>query len=308
MRLIEVEVELANSANVARTGGTHDWDVVANPDNSESADGSYQSIVAPAPVPGFDIKMNYLKRQGLTTPSALLAYPLYAVKVKLVANAGGPTTSEDPPADTVCYTDSVCLVKGGSILTSVDKGTEAAGTEWTGVETRYYTFTQADLATLGITRVGDLFGDPNDFGAAVGLSSDDSIPAAPTGHYAQVDQLALVLVLLVQEEDMDHYRAGLGGGFEVLLAEEMPSVAISAAIFANVPEGCTLIEFTPRVADVVIRWNPPGEGGVATTANGNTYVAGVTHLLHGNYSTFLAARAIESGGTATGWITYKKVA
>ena len=307
MRLIEVEVELTTPSNVARTGGTADWDVVANPNNSKSADGSYQIINGAPPVAGTIVKMNYLKRQGLTSPSALLAYPLYAVKVKLVANAGGVDVAQDPPEDTVCYAETVCLVKGGSILTTVDKG-ESAGAEWQGVETRYYTFDQPDLATLGISRVADLFGDPNDFGAAVGFISDDTVAAVPTAHYAQIDQLALVLVLLVQEEDMDHFRAGQGGGFEVISAEEMPSLTNSSAIFAGVPEGCTLIEFTPRVADVVIRWNAPGGSGAASTTDGNTYVAGVTHLLHGNYSTFLAARAIESGGTATGWITYKKIA
>lgn len=304
IRFIEVEVELTTSSTVARTGGTRDWDVVTNPDRSKSADGSYNIIDGAMSPPGNNIKMNYLQRVGFTTPAELERWPLYAIKIKAIVNGGGAGSDDDPITDTVVTAESICLVKGGAVLTSVDKGD--AVTTFTGVGTRYYTFSSVNLAALGVVRVTDLFNDPADFGAVIGLTSDDTVGVQ--GHYAQVDQLALVFVLIVQEDDMDHYRAGQGGGFEVKAAEAMPSVVANTQIFANCPDGCTLIEFTPRVADVVIRWNVPGGSSAATTTAGNTYVAGVTHLLHGNKDTFLAARAIESGGTATGWITYKGIA
>lgn len=301
MRLIEVEVELNTPANVARTGGTRDWDIVANPTRSKSADGSYNIINGAAPVAGTSVKMNYLQRAGFTTPARLLQLPLHSIKVKAIVNGGG---AGSPTTDTIVYAESVCLVKGGSVLTSVDKGDGA--TTFTGVNTRYYTFGPADLATLGIVRVSDLLANPTDFGAVIGLTSDDTI--ASQSHYAQVDQLALVFVLIAEDDDMDAYRAGLGGGFITISDEALPSVSSSTQIFANVPNDCTLIELTVRTADLVIRWNAPGGTSAATTTNGNTYPAGGTYLLTGNKESFLAARAIQSGGTAAGWITYKGVA
>ena len=304
MRFIEVEVELTTSSTVARSGGTRDWDVVGFPDRSKSADGSYNIIDGAMSPPGNVIKMNYLQRVGFTTPARLKNLPLYAIKVKAIVNGGGPGSDDETVTDTVVYAESICIVKGGSVLTSVDKG--VAGSTFTGVETRYYTFSSADLVTLGVVRVSDLLADPANFGAVIGLTSDDTV--ASQSHYAQVDQLALVFVLIEEEEEMDAYHSGKGGGWEVAAREALPSVATSIAPFANVPDDCTMIELTVRTADVVINWNLPGGSTAATTAIGNTYVAGLTHRLYGNKQTFAAARAIQSGGTATGWITYWKVA
>lgn len=297
MKLIEVVQELTSSSNVARTGGTRDWDIVANPDRSKSADGSYNIINGAMLPPGSSVKMNYLQRVGFTTPARLLQLPLHSIKVKAVVNGGGLASP-----DTLVYAESVCLVKGGSVLTSVDKGD--AVTTFLGVETRYYTFGPSDLATLGITRVGDLLSDPSDFGAVIGLTSDDT--AASQSHYAQVDQLALVFVLIEQEDELDAYNAGRGGGFVVAAKEAMPSVSSSTQIFANAPDGCCMIEMTVRTADLVISWNEPGDTDAATTTNGNTYAAGGTYRLYGNQDSFKQARAIQSGGTTAGWITYWK--
>lgn len=294
MRLIEIEVPLDNSANVARLGGTLDWDVVANPDRSKFDDAQENVISGAAPTPGNVAVMRYLRRMGLTTPARVNQLPLHSIKVKAVVR-GGP--------DAVCYADSVRLVKGGVILNTVDKG----GTTpvFVNEQTNYYTFTPGNLATLGVTRA-DLLSNPADFGVVLGITTDDTVSVA--GQWAAVDQLALVFVLIEQEEEMDAYHAGKGGGWQVAAREALPSLTSSTTLFANVPDGCTMIELTVRTADVVINWNVPGGTVAATTTVGNTYPAGGTYRLYGNKQTFAAARAIESGGTAAGWITYWKVA
>lgn len=249
--------------------------------------------------------MEHLKRYGFTTPADAVRYPLSYLKVRTICFGGGPTSDPGVPTnDTIVYADSICLVKGGTILTSMDKGDETD--QYLGeYETRDYTFTRADLETLGITRA-ELLASPADFGAAIGMRNLDADAAA--GNFNRVDMLALVFGLLVDEDDMDHYRAGQGGGWEVLAKEALPAVSSSTQLFANVPDGCTRIELTVRTADVVIYWNLPGGTTAATTTNGNTYAAGGTYQLPVNKGTALAARAIQSGGTAAGWITYWGIA
>lgn len=292
MRLIEVEMPLDNSANVARLGATLDWDVVANPDRSKLDDADENVISGAAPMPGNIAVMRYLRRMGFTTPARVLELPLHSIKVKARVR-GGP--------DAVCYADSVRLVKGGSILNTVDKG--GVSPTFVNEQTNYYTFGPADLASMSVTRA-DLFSNPADFGAVLGITTDDTVSVA--GQWAAVDQLALVFVLIEQEDDVDAYRAGQGGGFEVALKEALPSVSSSAAIFANCPDDVVMIELTVRTADLVICWNEASDIDAATTTNGNTYAAGGTYRLYGNETAFKSARAIQSGGTAAGHITYWK--
>jgi hypothetical protein len=89
---------------------------------------------------------------------------------------------------------------------------------------------------------------------------------------------------------------------KVLFEEALPSVAASAAIFANAPEGTARIELTVRVATVVIR----RDGKPATTANGQDFKTTTVapFVFNMDRSRALLVRAIENGGTATGWITY----
>jgi len=307
MRVIEVLVPLEDSATVARTGSTHSWDTATTPDGSRDDDAATQWFSGGvAPIPGTNAKMQHLKRYGFTTPAEAVRYPLSYLKVRTICFGGGPTSDPGVPTnDTIVYADSICLVKGGTILTSMDKGDETD--QYLGVyETRDYTFTRADLETLGITRA-ELLASPADFGAAIGMRNLDADAAA--GNFNRVDMLALVFGLLVDEDDMDYHKAAMAGGWKAAAAPSaLPSVSSSAAIFSDVPDDVTLIELTVRTADLVIRWNIPGATTAATTTNGNTYAAGGTYKLHGNKDTFLAARGIQSGGTAAGTITYWKAA
>lgn len=89
---------------------------------------------------------------------------------------------------------------------------------------------------------------------------------------------------------------------KVLFEEALPSVSASTAIFANAPEGTARIELTVRAATLTLR----RDGGVATTANGQDFktTAVAPFAFNMDRSRALLVRAIQNGGTTTGWITY----
>lgn len=88
------------------------------------------------------------------------------------------------------------------------------------------------------------------------------------------------------------------GGFVYLSDEALPSVAASAQLFVNAPAGTRKIVLTLRVATLSMRFS-----GTATTANGHDFAVG-THEFVMSQEAALACRAIQSGGTTTGFITY----
>jgi hypothetical protein len=93
------------------------------------------------------------------------------------------------------------------------------------------------------------------------------------------------------------------GGLEALLSEALPSVASSAAIFANAPADTQLIVLTVRTAGITLRF----DGSAATAgANGHDYAVttDAPKELMLNKTAAVLVRAIQNGGTATGWITY----
>lgn len=297
MKLIEVPFSINTPTSVSRGPGGTAWDLAV--DRSKEDDATYQQMVGPYPAAGMLWYSERLVRQGFTTPAKISQYPLHSLVVSLNADGGGVGATD-------VYADQVYLVKGGSILTSVNNGTT---TRFTGEQTQRYTFTAAQLASLGVTRL-DLLGNPTDFGCAAALTIDDTVAIA--GFVPQIDQLSLIAVLMVEEESMDYHRAAKAGGYRVLLEEAMPSISSSTQIFANAPAGTVFIDVRVDTADLVIRFNTAAvSGGVmtdtisaATTSNGLKFFANERPRLPMNQQTAKRARAIQSGGTTTGWIVY----
>lgn len=91
---------------------------------------------------------------------------------------------------------------------------------------------------------------------------------------------------------------------KALLDEALPSVASSAQIFANAPATTKLIMLTIRAATVTMTF----DGSAATAgANGHDWAVNNTsspYVFQMTQSEALLVRAIQSGGTATGHITY----
>lgn len=95
-----------------------------------------------------------------------------------------------------------------------------------------------------------------------------------------------------------------GLDFAVLADEALPSVAASAAIFANAPSGTKVIWLTLRTAGITMTF----DAGAATAgANGHDFANGSSapYAFALNQEQALLVRAIQNGGTATGWITYR---
>jgi len=85
-----------------------------------------------------------------------------------------------------------------------------------------------------------------------------------------------------------------------LESEALPAVTASTQIFANAPDGTKEILATFRTAGLTMRY----DAGTATAgANGNDVAAG-TWTLQCDKALALKIRAIQNGGTATGWLTY----
>ena len=93
--------------------------------------------------------------------------------------------------------------------------------------------------------------------------------------------------------------------YRTLLTEAMPSISSSAAIFANAPAGTKEIWFTVRTAPLTMRT----DGSAATAGvNGQDFAVNsgtVPHVLRISQVEALLCRAIQNGGTTTGYITYR---
>lgn len=99
---------------------------------------------------------------------------------------------------------------------------------------------------------------------------------------------------------MDDFTAAkAGGGFKFLADEALSgSFGSSNQIFANAPAATKAVEITVRGATLAIR-----KSGTATTTNGHDYAVG-TWWFTAAQSELLNYRAIQSGGTATAFVTY----
>jgi len=86
--------------------------------------------------------------------------------------------------------------------------------------------------------------------------------------------------------------------------EAMPAATASTSIFANAPEGTKEIWLTLRTAGLTLTF----DGGAATAgANGNDFAADASTpyvFEEMTQAQALAVKAIQNGGTATGWIVY----
>jgi hypothetical protein len=109
---------------------------------------------------------------------------------------------------------------------------------------------------------------------------------------------------------MDFYRAGEQAAMKVLYEEALPSLASAAAMFPSTQtgagarasvQGCRMIRVTVRAATVTYR----GDGGTPTAGgNGIDLPAGTHYDFAVNDSEAASWNAIQSGGTASGWIQY----
>ena len=100
---------------------------------------------------------------------------------------------------------------------------------------------------------------------------------------------------------LNHVRNHLA----VLLDEALPAVTTSTQIFANAPTGTREIWLTLRTAGLTFTF----DGGAATAgANGHDFAAdpSTPYVFDDmDYTRALLVRAIQNGGTASGWISYR---
>lgn len=93
--------------------------------------------------------------------------------------------------------------------------------------------------------------------------------------------------------------------YRTLLCETIPSISSSAAIFGNAPAATKEIWITVRVAPITMRT----DAGAATAgANGHDFAVNSTttpYVLRLSRKEALDCRAIQNGGTTTGFITYR---
>ena len=97
----------------------------------------------------------------------------------------------------------------------------------------------------------------------------------------------------------------LNEGWQAISAEALPTVSSSTQIFVNAPTDCQRVLLTLRTAGLTMRF----DAGAATAgANGHDYPivasAGTTYEFDLTYDQARSVRAIQNGGTATGYITY----
>lgn len=289
MPIRTIEVQLNAFTSVPRTGSTQAWDSTVDLIEAKTDDGVFV-FKNPTPVNGLAFTWEYLQGIGITAPASwgrVLNLRTLAIR----ARVSGSDVAHD-------IDDSIRLIKGG-VFVGADKATNADFTN--GNLYRSWTFSQAELLSLGITK-DTIKANPADFGAAFGMHSDGTSPS--TNAYGMVDQLTLIAEVLVPGGifDMDRQLL-LQGGLEVLSQEAMPACSVSTAIFANAPLGCqgALLTIYSGGADVTIRF----DGGTATTTSGNKYYAGDTaQWLPFAKDQLKLATAIQSTTTATGWITY----
>jgi len=89
--------------------------------------------------------------------------------------------------------------------------------------------------------------------------------------------------------------------YEPIYKEALPSVTASTQIFANAPTNTEMILLQIRGSGITMQF----DGDVATAnTNGIDYGEGERVELRLNYTSAREIRAIENGGTATGYIVY----
>ncbi len=99
-------------------------------------------------------------------------------------------------------------------------------------------------------------------------------------------------------------RGDIETGYTTLFAEALPAVSASTQIFANAPEGTAQVWLTIRTAGLTIRT----DGSAATAgANGHDFSSdgSTPYVFSLNRAAALLVKAIQNGGTATGWIAYR---
>ena len=93
--------------------------------------------------------------------------------------------------------------------------------------------------------------------------------------------------------------------YRTLLVEALPGVTTSTSIFANAPAGTKQIWLTIRTAGITLRT----DAGAATAgANGNDFAVNTSstpYVFDMSRKEALDVKAIQNGGTATGYITYR---
>lgn len=103
---------------------------------------------------------------------------------------------------------------------------------------------------------------------------------------------------------MSDIRTAMHGAFECISEEALPTVSSSTQIFANCPDNTVLILLTIRTVGLTMRF----DGNAATAgANGIDYKSD-SYEITISKSNALKVRAIQNGGTATGYISYFKAA
>ncbi|HUD21062.1 MAG TPA: hypothetical protein VMQ44_03295 [Candidatus Saccharimonadales bacterium] len=130
-------------------------------------------------------------------------------------------------------------------------------------------------------------------------------PLPPLGQTASSGSLPVVIAQ--DQATLTNPLTTTSGSFvyATLLSEALPTVSSSTQIFANAPATTKQIWFTIRTAPVTLRT----DGGTATAgANGCDFAPNALsspYVFDMNQTVALLVRAIQNGGTATGWIIYR---
>jgi len=94
------------------------------------------------------------------------------------------------------------------------------------------------------------------------------------------------------------------GALTTLLSQALPSCVESTQLFADAPANTKEVWLTIRTAGLTLRT----DGGEATAgANGSDFAADAStpYVFSDDRTDLLTYRAIQNGGTATGWIVYR---
>lgn len=292
------------------TVGTAVWGTT--PGEAQTDNDVYAEL-NPAPLAGADDITEYLKGVDLVTPPpAGSAVTAVRVKFRAFQTAASNTTIS-----------SVCLVTSAGVQTGTDVADDAALAT---SETLYsYAFSQAQLVALGVN-LAEV--QAATFGAVVSFTRTDSVTMV--GGLPKVDHLYIevdytpsagggltgskgggtesstaspvissVLVSLT-EDDEDEMPLR----YEPIATEALPSCTVATNIFANAPADTEMVYLTIRTGGLTLEFL---DGSTPTAgANGHDYGAGERVEFRLNQTSAKAIRAIQTGGTTTGWITYFK--
>ncbi len=162
---------------------------------------------------------------------------------------------------------------------------------------------------------GDLWGGnwkPSDFnsGLVTGTAVLDDQADPGSGNATLTAASVTIYYSIETGDDMDFYRAAQEAGWKVLYAEAMPSLASAAALFPSTQSaaankasvaGTRMVMFCVRGAAITVTCD-----GTTPTAGGHgiDYPVGSPYMLALNDDEASAVQAIQSGGTASGWIEY----